>query len=90
MVWRMLVAEKLDLTVCERDIVRTTSMMVRMFDIRNRAVQKQEARDLDRVRLEHGEISRADLRRENDFFAEVDFSRFRIVAVGNRPIEQIR
>lgn len=61
-----------------------------MFDIRNRADQKQEARDLDRERLEHGEISRADLRRENDFFAGVDFSGFRIVAVGSASVGQLR
>lgn len=64
--------------------------MSHKVDIKNRAAQKQAARDYDRERLERGEITREDLRRENDFFYDVDFSKFRIVAIGGVPMEKLR
>lgn len=55
-----------------------------------RARQKQASRDRDADRLARGEISPAELAEENSFFASLDVSRFKIVAIGGRPIGRPR
>ena len=62
------------------------SYQIRELDQKERARQKQASRDRDRERLARGEVSRAELQRENDFFAPLDISSFEIVAIGGRPI----
>jgi hypothetical protein len=53
-----------------------------------RAAEKQASRDDDAKRLASGEISAAALRRKNSFFGSLAFSKFRIVAIGGKPIRQ--
>lgn len=60
------------------------------LDQAQRAREKQESRDRDAARLASGEIDREQLKRENDFFAAVDFSEWRIVAIGGVPIRDLR
>lgn len=54
--------------------------------IANRAAEKQASREEDAARLARGEISPAQLRAENNFFGSLDMQRFRIVAIGGRPV----
>lgn len=53
----------------------------------DRAAEKQRARDLDAQRLEAGEVSPAQLQAENNFFAGLDLSSFRIAAIGDLEID---
>jgi hypothetical protein len=57
------------------------------YNIANRAAEKQASSDEDADRLARGEITGAELRVENNFFASLDMSRFKIVAIGGRPIK---
>ncbi|MCH6206326.1 hypothetical protein L3V16_21105 [Brucella ciceri] len=50
---------------------------------------KQLSRNRDAAMLESGEINKAGLIRKNDIFCGVDFSKIRIVAVGDRKYEDI-
>lgn len=52
----------------------------------NRPAEKQASRDEDAARLARGEITPAQLRRENNFFGALDMQRFKIVAIGGRPV----
>ncbi|WP_375276019.1 hypothetical protein [Methylorubrum thiocyanatum] len=61
-----------------------------MLDQDARICQKQESRDRDAARLHSGEIDRASLQRENDFFAGLPIEEFRIVSVGGRPLAKAR
>ena len=51
-----------------------------------RAREKQAARDEDARRLAAGEITAAELAKENDFFASFDLSQARITAIGKRRV----
>ena len=57
-----------------------------LLDPQRRAREKQASRDEDARRLAAGEITAADLARENDFFAGFDPSKARISAIGERRI----
>lgn len=50
---------------------------------------KQLSRNRDARMLENGEIDQAGLNRKNDMFFGVDFSKVRIVAIGDRKYEDI-
>lgn len=50
---------------------------------------KQLSRNRDARMLERGEIDQAGLRRKNDAFHGVDFSKVRIVSIGGKPYEDI-
>lgn len=54
-----------------------------------RSYVKQLSRNRDAAMLECGEIDSAGLIRKNDIFQSVDFSKVRIVAVGDRKYEDI-
>lgn len=53
------------------------------------AYKKQVARNRDAKMLERGEINEEGLRRKNGFLNKFDFSKVRILAVGNRNYEDI-
>jgi hypothetical protein len=57
------------------------------FDPAERAREKQESRDRDAARLKAGQISAAELNRENDFFASLPIENSEIVAIGGRPFD---
>lgn len=63
---------------------------IRQLDSEKRAREKQASRDLDRKRLERGEISPEELNRENGFFSALPLHRFRITAIGGAPIEKLK
>ncbi|WP_416067800.1 hypothetical protein ACK9YZ_23630 [Rhizobium sp. ZK1] len=56
------------------------------LDGHKRAAAKQASRDEDVRRVASGEISDPDLKRENSFFGSLDKSKFRMVAIGGKPI----
>ena len=62
------------------------SYRVLQLDAAERAREKQASRERDAERLQRGEVSRAQLARENDFFEALDPSGFEIVAIGGRPL----
>lgn len=55
---------------------------------RERAEEKQRARDIDAARLASGEVSAAELQAENHFFGALDLPSFRITAIGDQEIHQ--
>jgi hypothetical protein len=55
-------------------------------DAWKREVQKKISRDLDAHLLEQGLSSSHDLAIQNDFFAALDLSNFRVSAIGRRPL----
>jgi hypothetical protein len=61
------------------------SYQILPLDAAERAREKQASRDRDAERLQRGEISRAQLARENGLFEVLDQAGFEIVAVGARP-----
>ena len=63
---------------------------VEILDPVARAAEKQASRDADAARLAAGEITPAELARENSFFGSLDLSGFRIAAIGKTPIEDVR
>lgn len=50
---------------------------------------KQDARDRDAEDLALGKKSKKDLIAKNDMFANVDFKKIRIIAIGDRKYEDI-
>lgn len=64
------------------------SYEIKSLDQRARAAAKQASRDEDARRLAAGEISEDELRRNNSFFGSLDMSRFRMVAIGGKPIKR--
>lgn len=66
--------------------------LVRIFklDGPDRAAAKQASRDRDLSRLASGDVGQGELRRENSFFASLDVSKLKMVAIGGRPIETRR
>jgi hypothetical protein len=61
------------------------SYKIEKLDQAERARQKQARRDRDHARLEVGEISPAELNRENGFFSALPLGKFKIVSIGKRP-----
>jgi len=55
---------------------------IEKLDQAERARQKQESRDRDLARLASGEISAAELNRENGFFSALPLQSFKIEAIG--------
>jgi hypothetical protein len=49
--------------------------------------KKQASRDCDLARLESGEISAAELNRENGFFSALPLHKFRIESIGGKPFD---
>jgi hypothetical protein len=62
------------------------SYQVLQLDAAERAREKQASRDWDAERLRRGEVSRAQLARENGFFEPLELSSFQIAAIGGRPL----
>jgi hypothetical protein len=62
------------------------SYLVADLDHDKRALEKQESREQDAARLRDGQVSPADLRRENSFFSGLSLSRYRMVAIGGKSI----
>ncbi len=56
------------------------------LDQGERVRQKQVSRESDLERLNHGEVSRNELSRENSFFAPLDPAQFEIHTIGGRRI----
>ncbi|WP_313200374.1 hypothetical protein [Rhizobium sp.] len=56
------------------------------LDSHKRAVAKQASRGEDSRRVASGEISDRDLKRENSFFGSLDKSKFKMVAIGGKPL----
>ena len=54
-----------------------------------RTYTKQLSRNRDARMLERGEIDNEGLNRKNSFFYDVDFSKMRILAIGDRKYEDI-
>lgn len=54
-----------------------------------RSYVKQLSRNRDAAMLERGEIDGAGLNRKNDVFQGVEFSKVKIVAIGDRKYEDI-
>lgn len=63
---------------------------VGVLDQAARIRQKQAGRDRDAAHLRSGEIDRASLQRQNDFFAGLPIHEFGIVSVGGRPLAKAR
>jgi hypothetical protein len=59
---------------------------VRKFDPVARAAEKQAARDRDADRLRSGAVQADALARENDFFRGIEIDKFKIAAIGGRPL----
>lgn len=59
---------------------------VAILDSAHLAREKQASRDRDAARLDAGIIDLQDLKAENNFFAALPLSRFRIAAIGNQPV----
>jgi hypothetical protein len=64
------------------------SYLVVDLDQEKRAREKLESRERDSARLRDGQVSSADLRRENSFFSGLSLSRYQIVAIGGQSICQ--
>ncbi|HZH50300.1 MAG TPA: hypothetical protein VEZ16_00310 [Microvirga sp.] len=63
---------------------------VERLDAAERAAEKQASREHDLARLNSGEVSRAQLRAENGFFSSLRLSELRIVAIGGKPLSEMR
>lgn len=59
-----------------------------MEDQSPRAKQKQLSRERDEMRLKSGEISPEQLKRDNSFFLSVPIKRFKIAAIGGKPLKR--
>lgn len=55
-------------------------------DRMSRAQQKQLSRDRDAMLLQSGQITEAELKRLNSFFGALPIKRFKIVAIGRKPV----
>ncbi len=52
----------------------------------SRAQQKQLSRDRDAMLLQSGQVSMDEMKHRNSFFSAVPFKRFKIVAIGGKPV----
>lgn len=59
-----------------------------MLDDSARAKQKQLSRARDEVRLKSGKASLEQMKRDNGFFNAVPIKRFKMVAIGNKPLKR--
>ena len=59
-----------------------------MLDDSQRAKQKRLSRARDELRLKSGEISLDQLKYDNSFFTALPIKRFKIVAIGNKPLKR--
>lgn len=59
-----------------------------MLDDSQRAKQKLLSRARDEMRLKSGEISLDQLKYDNSFFNALPIKRFKIVAIGNKPLKR--
>lgn len=50
---------------------------------------KQDSRDRDAAALASGKMSQKDLIKKNDIFAGIDFSKAKIISVGDKKYEDI-
>ncbi len=64
-------------------------MVYKVFKLHShkRAAVKQASRDEDARRIASGEISDRELKRENAFFGSLDKSKFKMVAIGGKPLK---
>jgi hypothetical protein len=62
------------------------SYKISTFDPAERARQKQASRDEDARRLAAGEVTKAQLKRENGMLSGMDFSNSSIVAIGGKKL----
>lgn len=62
------------------------SYRVAHLDSNKRALEKQESRDRDQVRLDDGSVSPSQLRRENSAFAALPLHRYKMVAIGGKAL----
>ncbi|CAH2606174.1 conserved protein of unknown function (plasmid) [Rhodovastum atsumiense] len=61
-----------------------------ILDQKRRADEKQASRDRDQQRLAAGEVTAAELARENSFFRSFDLEKFAIESIGGRPLRRRR
>ena len=59
-----------------------------MLDDSLRAKQQRVSRALDEVRLKSGEVSLDQLKHDDNFLNAVRVERFRIVAIGSKPLKR--
>lgn len=59
-----------------------------MHDFIDRAQEKAESRERDMSDIRLGRMLPSEVAKRNDFFANVDVSAFRLVAVGGRPFKR--
>lgn len=59
-----------------------------MLDESQRAKQKRLSRARDEVHLKSGEVSLDQLKQENGFFSALPIKRFKIAAIGNKPLKR--
>ena len=52
----------------------------------SRAKQKRLSRERDVTLLQSGQITEAELKRRNSFFGAMPIKRFKIVAIGRKPV----
>ena len=52
----------------------------------SRAKQKQLSRERDAMLLQSGQITEAELKRRNSFFGALPIKRYKIVAIGRKPV----
>lgn len=51
-----------------------------------RAQQKQLGRDRDAMLLKSGQVSEAELKQRNSFFSALPIKRFKVIAIGGKPV----
>lgn len=51
----------------------------------DRSVEKRASRERDMDDIRHERVTTRDVARRNDFFANLDVSHFKLVAVGGKP-----
>ncbi|NTF23587.1 hypothetical protein G6L37_35020 [Agrobacterium rubi] len=65
------------------------SYKIDVLNSNERAREKQKSRDRDQFRLDNGQVSGKELRRENSVFSSLPLHRFRMMAIGGKPLVQI-
>lgn len=52
----------------------------------SRSKQKQLSRERDAMLLQSGQITAAELKRKNSFFGALPIKRYKMVAIGGKPV----
>lgn len=52
----------------------------------SRGQRKQLSRDRDAMLLQSGQVSREEMKHQNSFFSALPLQRFKIVAIGGKPV----